>query len=87
MKALTGRLKSILAAAQKSTPAPIIVVYLADYRRGQISRKDSALWRKFIDTTIPYGQPEVLHQFGIGHYTALGNELVAENIIHALEAK
>lgn len=87
MKALTGRLKSILAAAQKSTPAPIIVVYLADYRRGQISRKDSALWRKFIDTTIPYGQPEVLHQFGIGHYTALGNELVAENIIHALAAK
>ena len=85
VKAMSANFQAVLASAQRATTAPIVLVYLADYRRG--SKKTAFLWPRFIDTTIPYGDPEVLHQWGIGHYTGLGNELVAETLINALAAE
>ena len=89
---LSETFKTILGLAQRATPGKVILVYLADYRKGGVSYRDVflALWNS-IDTTLPNGDAEMLHQWGIGHYTPLGNELAAHSILrefgHAVAAR
>lgn len=76
--------RQVLEAANSDN---VILVYLADYRKGAVSRRSFLPPSDSIDTTITHGDARMLHQWGIGHYTSLGNELVAEKIVDALKRR
>ena len=90
MRKLSLAFVQTLKAAQRATGEKLILVYLADYRknaqpkRKEILRIAEQAGIAFIDTTIPMADPEDLHQWGIGHYTPLGNRLVAEAVSRRL---
>ena len=70
----------------------VTMVYLHDHRKTGLSTHKYHIHQiarlaklPLIDTTQKDGDPELLHQLG-GHYSPLGNELVAESIIRGLDA-